>query len=283
MNCGSCSGAVKVALESLPGVHEAVVSHANGSALVYHTSASSAQELCEACSSTGFPARLVKQRDAGEPLVGSRNVFARGRSATKLRHALLPQLLPDAELAKAFAGVLAWHREQQLQEYSRYKNWTQSCYMEVHESWSPQVETVEPLRAAMAPLLAAAARAFGEWYKELYNLEQVEVVTLNSFVTKYVPVEGKNEFGKHVDSAKCDGSLVLALPTDEPHDWPGITVWDLPKDEQGNETARTYLPRPGEALCLDQLVWHHGLPITAGKRYVCVCFYKVKWLKVKGA
>ena len=63
--------------------------------------------------------------------------------------------------------------------------------------------------------------AFTEWYKELHGLEEVKVTTLNAFVTKYIGKEsGKEEFGKHVDGAKVDGSLVLALPTDEPHDWP---------------------------------------------------------------
>jgi hypothetical protein len=142
----------------------------------------------------------------------------------KLKHACFRQICDKAEVDKAFEGVLENYHEQQLQEYSRYKNWRQSCYMEVHPTWNPQPPVNAKLCQAMDGLVNRAKEVFAEWYKELHGLQDVEVIVLNSFITKYIPVEGKAEFGKHVDGAKIDGSIVLALPTDEPHDWPGLQV-----------------------------------------------------------
>ena len=31
-------------------------------------------------------------------------------------------------------------------------------------------------------------------------------------------------------------------------------------------------------ICLlDNMIWHHALPITSGRRYALVCFYKCNW------
>jgi len=201
------------------------------------------------------------------------------RNVTKARHACLRGIVSREDLDEAFEGVKKHFHEQQLTEYSRYKNWTQSCYMECHDHWSPQVEVEEALRASMAKALEICGKTFGEWYKDLHGLKDVEVYTLNSFVTKYIPQPGKDEFGKHVDSAKVDGSLILALPTDKPHDWPGLIVWDGAKNELGKRPEQKYILEPGDVCCLDALIWHHGLPITRGCRYVAVCFYGCKWKK----
>ena len=111
------------------------------------------------------------------------------------------------------------------------------------------------------------------------------MTTLNSFVTKYVPAEGKNEFGKHVDGVKVHGSLVLALPTDAENDWPGMLVWDGPRGRgpagRDPRPEHLYVMQPGDALILDRLVWHHGLPITKGHRFVVVNFYSVAWKMLK--
>ena len=94
-------------------------------------------------------------------------------------------------------------------------------------------------------------------------------------------MEGKSEFGKHIDGAKIDGSLILALPTDAPHDWPGLIVWDGPRDAQKKRPQHSVMLQPGDACFLDKMVWHHGLPITKGARFVMVCFYKCKWKKIR--
>jgi len=272
----NCGAAVKRALESVDEVSEVSVNVPGKCAIVLGSAALDPEELARVVSDAGFEAQVAKVM---RPKPG-KSKLAGSLRPTKPRHTCIRQGVPKGELEEAFGGVLKHYHEQQLQEYSRYKNWTQSCYMECHEQWSPQVPITEELRDVMLPLLDRAKEHFATWYKDLYGLNDVEVVTLNSFITKYIPVEGKDEFGKHVDSAKADGSLILALPTDEPHDWPGLKVWDG-KDSNGKIKEHTLKLEAGDICCLDSLVWHHGLPISVGKRYVAVCFYRCKWKKVK--
>eukprot|EP00516_Mucochytrium_quahogii_P001863 CAMPEP_0203760656 /NCGR_PEP_ID=MMETSP0098-20131031/13910_1 /ASSEMBLY_ACC=CAM_ASM_000208 /TAXON_ID=96639 /ORGANISM=" , Strain NY0313808BC1" /LENGTH=306 /DNA_ID=CAMNT_0050654325 /DNA_START=209 /DNA_END=1126 /DNA_ORIENTATION=+ len=254
-NCGTT---VENTLKGVAGVVRASVTFETKIGVVVCSHSVDPRALVEAVESVGFDAKIIREEK---------------KAKSKLRHACIRGVIRKEELDRAFVGVRASYHEQQLQEYSRYKNWTQSCYMECHPQWNPQVEITQPLFDSMAPLLEKCKVVFADWYKELHGLEEVEVITLNSFVTKYVPKEGKDEFGKHVDSAKVDGSLILSLPTDEPHDWPGLIVWDGPKGTDGKRPEQTYVIQPGDVCCLDTLIWHHGLPITKGARYVSVCFY----------
>lgn len=202
-------------------------------------------------------------------------------SIEELKHVCKRHVIEEKRLASAFEGVLEHYHEQQLKEYSRYKDWRQSCYMEVHKVWTPQVPVTVTLFKSMEGVLNTAKDEFSRWYAAKNGLEQVQVETLNSFITKYIPVDGKAEFGKHIDGAKIDGSLILALPTDDPNDWPGLKVWDGPKGIDRKRPEHHVELAPGDACFLDTMVWHHGLPITKGKRYVMVCFYKCKWKKIK--
>jgi hypothetical protein len=209
------------------------------------------------------------------------------KCAPKPKHALIPDAVPMEELARAFEqGVLPYYREMQLPSYSRYETWTQSSYMEIHPRWTPQPPINAQMYAHLQGVQERCRRVFAQWYCDLHGLQEVEVTTLNSFVTKYVPATGKSEFGKHVDGARVHGSLVLALPTDEPHDWPGMLVWDGPKRRgpagRDPRPEHLYQMLPGDALVLDRIVWHHGLPITKGSRFVVVNFYEVRWLNIKG-
>lgn len=52
------------------------------------------------------------------------------------------QVVSERTLTTAFEGVKKHYHEQRLKEYSRYKDWRQSCYMEVHKVWTPQVSTL---------------------------------------------------------------------------------------------------------------------------------------------
>lgn len=203
----------------------------------------------------------------------------------KPKHALIVDAIPKDELQHVFeTGVLKCYAEMQLPQYSRYEKWTQSCYMEIDDKWTPRPEINQPLYESLKNVQEKCREMFAQWYADLYSLESVEVTTLNSFVTKYVPEEGKNEFGKHIDGIKVHGSLVLCLPTDEPNDWPGMLVWDGPKERgpigRDPRPEHTYVMQPGDALLLDRMVWHHGLPITKGHRYVIVNFYSISWKKI---
>ena len=157
----------------------------------------------------------------------------------------LENAVPRDLLFNSFRKLVQLYHEMPLPEYSRYKDWSRSCYMEVQEKWTPKTDVNEQLYMAMQEVLAIGKNEFSKWYCFKNNLEEVEVITLNSFVTKYIPVIGKNEFGKHVDGVRIDGSLILSLPEEldleqytdgqiqakirERHDWPGLMVWDCVK------------------------------------------------------
>lgn len=207
--------------------------------------------------------------------------------ADKPKHAVICGAVPEAELATAFEqGVLPYYAEMQLPSYSRYEAWTQSSYITTHPKWTPQPPINQDMFKHLAHVQERCRRIFAQWYADLHGLEQLEVITLNAFVTKYVASEGKNHFGKHVDGAKVMGSLVLALPTNEENDWAGMLVWDGPRGRgplgRDPRPEHHYVMQPGDALVLDRIVWHHGLPITRGARYVIVNFYEVKWIKLRG-
>ena len=156
---------------------------------------------------------------------------------------------------------------------SRYKKWNISCYLRVWDGWTPRTESHMPLVRVMDPVLDRCNELFEAWYKKLHGLSDAEVIIMNSFVTRYrAGLEGEDQLKKHVDGRKVDGSLVLALPTDEPFEGGKLVVWDGP-----DKAEHTYYMKPGDALFLDNMVWHQAFPITAGVRWALVIFYKVKW------
>ena len=77
--------------------------------------------------------------EAEEPRNAVINGLSGVRSVEELKHVCKRQIVDEKLLFESFQGVLQHYHEQQLQEYSRYKNWRQSCYMEVHKIWTPQV------------------------------------------------------------------------------------------------------------------------------------------------
>jgi len=209
------------------------------------------------------------------------------KKAPKQKHALIADAISKQDLHLAFEqGVLPYYAEMQLPSYSRYETWTQSSYITIHPRWTPKPPINQAMFEKLKCIQEQCRCIFAQWYADLYNLEKLEVITLNSFVTKYIPETGKSEFGKHVDGAKVQGSLVLVLPTNEENDWPGMLVWDGPKERgpKGKDPRpeHLYCMQPGDVLCLDRIVWHHGLPITKGARYVVVNFYSIRWIKLRG-
>ena len=87
-------------------------------------------------------------------------------------------------------------------------------------------------------------------------------------------------------AGKVDGSIVVALPTNDPFKGGGLTFWD--KDEIHYDT------RAGDVAFIDRYVttivflslsdewmdcravWHQADPITKGTRWALVIFYKVE-------
>jgi len=205
------------------------------------------------------------------------NVYGEKDFNPLTKHAIFKNAVSPKYLRQIFPDMKRHWKPADL-SYGKYKRWNLSCYCEVWEGWTPKTPPHPPMAKTMEDTLSAAKEIFEKWYAERNGLEKVDVITMNSFVTRYSPAPGQDELGKHVDGRKVDGSLILALPTDEPFDWPGLKVWDGPK---GNKSEYTYPMSPGDIACLDNMVWHHALPITSGRRYALVCFYKCKWIRAK--
>lgn len=111
----------------------------------------------------------------------------------------------------------------------------------------------------------------------------MNLVRLQSFVTRYRPFPNENSLLRHIDGAHVDGSVILGLPTDHPFEGGGVTVWESARTgtqctvgERKNELTYRYPLHPGDMCMLDNYVWHQGNPITSGERWSLVIFYAVK-------
>eukprot|EP00548_Thalassiothrix_antarctica_P014941 CAMPEP_0194175450 /NCGR_PEP_ID=MMETSP0154-20130528/9464_1 /TAXON_ID=1049557 /ORGANISM="Thalassiothrix antarctica, Strain L6-D1" /LENGTH=105 /DNA_ID=CAMNT_0038889225 /DNA_START=392 /DNA_END=709 /DNA_ORIENTATION=+ len=94
-----------------------------------------------------------------------------------------------------------------------------------------------------------------------------------TFVTRYTPNPGEQALLKHVDGAgKVDGSVVVALPTDNNFEGGGLTFWD---GRRKNPMEIHYDTRSGDLAFIDRAVWHQADPISKGTRWALVIFYKV--------
>merc|ERR1719401_2051186 len=123
----------------------------------------------------------------------------------------------------------------------------------------------------MTPIMDACTEAFATWYCKLRSLASVQVHVMNAFVTRYRAVHEEDQLKKHIDGAGVDGSVVLALPTDDPFEGGALHVWDgKPQHEF------TYQMQPGDALFLDNAVWHQAKPIPSGTRWALVLFLRLQ-------
>ena len=197
------------------------------------------------------------------------------------RHAMVEGGISVDKLESMFPAIEANFDPAQLDYtetigYSRYKNWNISCYLRVWDGWTPRVPACMPLVNVMDPILDECIVKFAEWYKSLHGLAEVEVTIMNSFVTRYRPVNDQDQLKKHVDGRKVDGSVVLALPTRTPFQGGQLSVWD------GKPvTEYAYQMKAGDILYLDNMVWHQAFPITTGERWALVIFCKCRWKAVK--
>ena len=193
--------------------------------------------------------------------------------AKKLKHCMLHELVSAADLAALFPAIKANWCPADL-TYNRYSRWNISSYCEVDQNWTPQTPPHPPLLSVMQQTLASVKQHFAAWYCDKFGLVGVDIVTLNSFVTRYSALPEQDQLDKHVDGRRVDGSVILALPTDAPYSGGELTVWDTKAKQK-----YLYQLTPGDALFLDTMVWHQAHPIANGNKWSLVCFYKCKWGK----
>lgn len=208
-------------------------------------------------------------------LLDKRAAAAPGKALVQaIRHELVASVLPQAELEALFPTMKEAYVQQPLDygRNSRYAdNWRISCYTTVMESWKPKIEAHEPMRRCMSEVIDRCCDAFAKWYCRLKLVPAIDVHVMNGFVTRYRPIHGENELQRHIDGASVDGSVVLALPTDDPFEGGKLHVWDG-KPQQEYE----YAMKPGDAIFLDNAVWHQAKPITTGTRWALVLFIRLR-------
>lgn len=188
------------------------------------------------------------------------------RRVGKLRHVLVRSAVSGKDLIGRFEKMRRAYVQQPLDygKGSRYGDrWRISCYLVVLEKWKPKIEPHAPMVEALGDVMNSCIRLFEQW-------KGVEMRAMNCFVTRYRPVGEEDRLKKHIDGANVDGSVILSLPTDDPFEGGGLTVW-----EDRDRRVFEYPPlSPGDAIFLDGPVWHQAQPITSGTRYALVIFLK---------
>lgn len=214
--------------------------------------------------------RLLEFMDSTSSGPGGRPRPAPGNP---LRHELIEGGIPADELVAKFPAMKEAYVQQPLDygRNSRYGDkWRISCYLVVMDNWKPKIEPHLPMVDCMGPVMDACTQRFARWYCSVKSLASIDVEVMNAFVTRYRPVDEEDQLKKHIDGANVDGSVILALPTDEPWEGGELLVWD------GKPTKEfTYRMKSGDLLFLDNAVWHQAKPITTGTRWALVLFLRL--------
>jgi len=258
-------------LKALNSTAALVVTNARGDAFAAKALATYVRRTCG--SSTGLALadarRLIKHCTSTTP--PKAHAFAPSGDAKRLIHVLVrggvdPQLLHDR-----FPRIKGAYAQQAL-DYgpnSRYGDrWKISCYLVVLEKWKPKIMPHLPMVEALSDVVQLCCRGFENWYAERFSRTRHASV-MNAFVTRYRPRPDESELKRHIDGANVDGSVILALPTDEPFEGGALKVWD-PKS-----TLHEYAMAPGDCIFLDTRVWHQGCAISSGARYALVLFLRL--------
>ncbi|CAE7270281.1 rib4 [Symbiodinium sp. CCMP2456] len=176
----------------------------------------------------------------------------RGRA---FAHELKKSAVDRQRLVNLFPDIKASYVQQPLDygRNSRYGDqWRISCYLVVMENWKPKILPHEPMLRCLGSVMSDCVDMFEDWYCQLkgYRLGSKKFEVMNAFVTRYRPVHGEDELQKHIDGANVDGSVILALPTDEPFEGGALHVWDgKPKQEL------VYTMDAGDCIFLDTKIW----------------------------
>lgn len=203
-----------------------------------------------------------------------RGAAAYAPTGRMLRHALVRAGVDGALLWAKFPAMRDAYVQQPLNygRHSRYGDrWRISCYLVVLENAKPKILPHQPMVECMGEIMTACVRLFEQWY--CYHFDCcAEALVVNCFVTRYRPKHDENQLKRHIDGANVDGSVILALPTDDPFQGGQLRVWDGANQQQFDYPDL----RPGDAILLGGRIWHQALPITYGTRYALVLFLKLR-------
>lgn len=212
----------------------------------------------------------------------------------KLRHLVLQELISPQYLEDLFPQIISLF-DPQIVHYNggigNVPQWKISCYLEVMDGGVPTAMPNTKMKEICNDLLDTCNELFQYWYyqqhacnKKFTTLKNFKVKRIMTFITRYTPSPGENALLKHVDGAgKVDGSIVVALPLEEPKDvnsfyghGGGLTFWDgKQKKDDGSIQEIFYDTRAGDVAFIDRAVWHQANPITRGTRWALVTFYKI--------
>lgn len=198
-------------------------------------------------------------------------------ATARLRHEVATEAIDPKMLKELFPSIQDAYVQQPLDygRNSRYGDkWKISCYLVVMENWKPKILPHQPMVDVLGPTMAKCVELFGQWHQRMRSLASVEVSVMNAFVTRYRPVAEEDQLKKHIDGANVDGSVVLALPTDDPFEGGALHVWDGRTATGPKE--HIYQMQPGDMLMMENAVWHQAMPISAGTRWALVLFLRLK-------
>jgi len=206
--------------------------------------------------------------------------YAPPASGRRLRHALVRGGVDGAVLRAKFPAMRDAYIQQRLDygRHSRYgDSWRISCYVVVMASAKPRIAPHQPMVDCMGDIMDACVALFEQWYSRHFHRAATASV-MNCFVTRYRPRHDEDQLKKHIDGANVDGSVILALPTDDPFDGGDLKVWDGPPTGSDRQPPLFHYAdlRPGDAILLDGRLWHQAMPITSGTRYALVLFLKLR-------
>lgn len=194
----------------------------------------------------------------------------------QLRHAFLRKHVNPQQLKDKFLAMKDAYVPQPLDygRNSRYGDkWRISCYVVVKENWKPKIEAHQPMVNCMEDIMNECVLKFTRWYRNKTLMQNVKASVMNAFVTRYTPREGEDQLERHIDGSDVDGSVILALPTDDPFEGGILRVWEGRGDV---EQEFQYEMEAGDVIFLDNRVWHQAMPITSGTRWALVLFLQLR-------
>jgi len=193
-----------------------------------------------------------------------------GYVSDQLAHACVREVVSPSKLQEVFPQMQAAYSYQELSygRNSRYgEKWKISCYVKVKPGWTPRIDPHEPMVACMTPIMDECVARYREWYCRKKNTENVDIEVLNCFVTRYLPKPGEDRLDKHIDGHNVNGSIILALPTNDLFEGGELHVWDRP-----NNHEYVYAMKPGDIIYLLGPIWHQAMNIRTGTRWALVLF-----------